>query len=53
MTDEKLFTMHFADNQVILADDEMDIHYMLRYGGKDLKLWQTKIERTDFYNILV
>jgi hypothetical protein len=28
--DDKLSTLHYADDQVIFADDEQDIHHMFR-----------------------
>lgn len=30
VNDKRLFTLHFADDQVILAQNEMNIHYMVK-----------------------
>ena len=37
--DYKLYTLHFADDQVILAEDTTDAHYMLRKLDEEYTRW--------------
>ena len=48
--DDKLFTLHFADDQIIFAEDEYDIHYMMRKLDKEYEEWGLTIntEKTKY-----
>lgn len=37
--EEKAFTPHFADDQVVITDDEDDLHYMLRQLDEHCEKW--------------
>lgn len=37
--DHRLFTLHFADDQVKLAEDEIDINYMIRKLSEEYCEW--------------
>ena len=47
---EKLFTLHFADDQVVFAEDEDDIGYMVRKLDEEYEAWGLKInmEKTEY-----
>lgn len=36
---DKLFTLHFADDQVIMAEDEDDVYYMIRKLDEEYRKW--------------
>jgi hypothetical protein len=41
--DHTLYSLHFADDQVILAEDQDDIHYMLRKIDEEYTKWGLSI----------
>lgn len=47
---EKLFTLNFADDQVILAEDEDDVYYMLRKLDEEYDKWGLTIntDKTEY-----
>ena len=48
--DSRLFTLHFADDQVILAEDDDDICYMLRKLDEEYEKWGLTIntDKTEY-----
>ena len=48
--DDKLFTLHFADDQIIFAEDEYDIEYMVKKLDKEYTEWGLTInmDKTEY-----
>ncbi|XP_050497794.1 uncharacterized protein LOC126878967 [Diabrotica virgifera virgifera] len=48
--DDRLYTIHFADDQAILAEDESDIDYMLRKLKEEYTKWglTINIQKTEY-----
>jgi hypothetical protein len=51
--DDKLCTLHFADDQVTLAEDEQDVHHMLNKLNKEYNNFEVTINKLKTQYVVV
>ena len=50
---DKMFTIHFADDQAVIAEDEIDISYMLRKLAEEYAKWGLEINTSKTEYLIV